>query len=86
MGETTLSESQLASHNHKDADLWASSGYTKNIRYIGCDINTGKSSPDRYTDAVGSSQSHTHPFSGVTSNNGNNLPPYYVLAMIIRTA
>ena len=86
VGETTLNDAQLANHSHKDADLWASSGYTKNIRYICCDINTGKSSPDRYTDPIGDSQSHTHSLSDVESSNGSNIPLFYALTYIIRVS
>ena len=73
----------MPEHEHKDADLWASSGYKKNIRYMNCDIDTGKSSRDRYTDTAGGSQAHTHSLSG-SSGSANSLPPYYVLAYIMR--
>ena len=83
VGATTLTAAQMPDHKHKDADLWASSGYSKSNRYMNCDINTGKSSPDRYTDTAGGSQAHTHALSG-ESGSANSLPPYYALAMIMR--
>ena len=73
----------MPEHEHKDADLWGSSGYKKTIRYMNSDIDTGKSSPDRYTDAAGGSQAHTHSLSG-SSGSANSLPPYYALAYIMR--
>lgn len=83
VGATTLTAAQMPEHKHKDADLWASSGYSKSDRYMNCDINTGKSSPDRYTDTAGGSQAHTHSLSG-SSGSANSLPPYYALAYIMR--
>ena len=38
-----------------------------------------------YTTSDGGSQSHTHGFEGSTTT-GNSLPPYYVLACIMRVA
>lgn len=83
VGDTTLTAAQMPEHKHKDADLWGSSGYKKTIRYMNCDIDTGKSSPDRYTDTAGGSQAHTHSLSG-SSGSANSLPPYYALAYIMR--
>ena len=83
VGATTLTAAQMPEHEHKDADLWGSSGYKKNIRYMNSDIDTGKSSPDRYTDTAGGSQAHTHSLSG-SSGSANSLPPYYALAYIMR--
>ena len=48
----------------------------------------GGSSPalrDRFIADAGGSGSHTHDFTGSTRNS-NNLPPYYVLAHIMRLA
>lgn len=84
VGATTLTVEQMPEHKHKDADLWGSSGYRKDIRYMNSDIDIGKSSPDRYTDTAGGSQSHTHSLSGAKSGSANSLPPYYAGHYVIR--
>lgn len=43
--------------------------------------NSGKQT----TDATGSSQAHSHALEG-TLDDASNLPPYYVLSFIMRTA
>lgn len=84
VGETTLTAAQMPEHEHKDADIWGSNGYTKTIRYMNCDINLEKSSKDRYTDTAGGSQAHTHSLSGASSEAANSLPPYYAGHYVIR--
>ena len=79
VGETTLTEAQLASHKHS-----YSKGET-NRAYSG-----GGSGPlDRLvtdkTDATGGSQPHTHNLTGA-SGEASGLPPYYALAWIMRTS
>ena len=79
VGDTTLTEAQLASHKHS-----YSKGET-NRAYSG-----GGSGPlDRLvtdkTDATGGSQPHTHNLTGA-SGEASGLPPYYALAWIMRTS
>lgn len=79
VGETTLSEAQLANHAHSYSKGATSRAYTG-----------GSASPlDRLitdqTGATGGSQPHTHTLSGA-SGETNGLPPYYALAYIMRTA
>ena len=79
VGETTLSEAQLANHAHSYSKGATSRAYTG-----------GSASPlDRLitdqTGATGGSQPHTHTLSG-TSGETNGLPPYYALAYIMRTS
>lgn len=79
VGETTLSEAQLANHAHSYSKGATSRAYTG-----------GSASPlDRLitdqTGATGGSQPHTHTLSGA-SGETNGLPPYYALAYIMRTS
>ena len=83
MGATTLTVDQLASHTHE---------YKKpNVAGQPADFgNPTGPGPlvdprDSNTVSTGGSQSHTHNFSG-KSSNASNLPPYYTLAMIMRCA
>ena len=79
VGETTLSEAQLANHAHSYSKGATSRAYT----------GGGASPLDRLitdqTGATGGSQPHTHTLSG-TSGETNGLPPYYALAYIMRTS
>ena len=79
VGETTLSEAQLANHAHSYSKGATGRAYTG-----------GSASPlDRLitdqTGATGGSQPHTHTLSGA-SGETNGLPPYYALAYIMRTS
>ena len=74
----TLTVEQMPAHDH---DLWVATNSS-----AGSGISGGQGSPiwhDGYMMSTGSSQSHSHSFTG-SSGNGNNLPPYYCLAMIMR--
>ena len=79
VGETTLSEAQLANHAHSYSKGATSRAYT----------GGGASPLDRLitdqTGATGGSQPHTHTLSGA-SGETNGLPPYYALAYIMRTS
>lgn len=82
VGETTLTTSQLASHNHRTY-------YLANDGGGGSAWNVGE--PSHYTGYVnttssGSSQEHTHTLSGTKSTSASSFPPYYALAFIIRVA
>lgn len=80
VGETTLSETQLASHKHQ-ANLFVPvsgqglQGTTS--------AQTGNAST--YTEPAGGSQPHTHDLTGESAAAGS-LPPYYVLSYIMRCA
>ena len=81
VGETTLSEAQLASHRHRAATGRDSSGTTY--------IDGSGESPSWSNSAIGDtggSQPHTHSLSGSSSEAANSLPPYYVLPLVIRCA
>lgn len=76
VGETTLSEAQLASHSH---------GYIAFSTQRPNDAAPGKyvGSTPRQSDATGGSQPHTHSLSGA-SEEASSLPLYYALAYIMR--
>ena len=81
VGETTLTEAQLASHRHpvpanSKNYITAGTGQTYYILLPGSGVNT---SP------TGGSQPHTHTLSGA-SGAADSLPPYYALALIMRIA
>ena len=81
MGDTTLTESQMTTHNH--------SGDTVNLP-LGYDGLQGAASyntrvPQQGIGYSGGSQPHTHSLSG-TSGAADSLPPYYALALIMRIA
>lgn len=80
MGETTLTETQLASHKHLANLLVPVSG--QGLQGT-TSAQTGNAST--YTDPAGGSQSHTHALDG-TSGAADSLPPYYALALIMRIA
>ena len=77
VGATTINTSQMPSHSHTYSGQGSISngapreqgGYATSI------INTS---------TTGGSTSHTHPLSGVQSGSASSLPPYYVLAYIMR--
>ena len=81
VGDTTLTESQMTTHNH--------SGDTVNLP-LGYDGLQGAASyntrvPQQGIGYSGGSQPHTHSLSG-TSGAADSLPPYYALALIMRIA
>lgn len=81
VGDTTLSEAQLASHKHsfntEDAS-WSTSG-----KIAAGNANDRRGSAS--TNVTGGSQPHTHTLDG-KSASANSLPPYYALSFIIRIA
>lgn len=75
VGETTLTEAQMPSHTHTfGIGTYGSSAEAK-----------GNTSSKQRTDATGGSQAHTHTLEG-TSDEVANIPPYYALSFIMRTA
>lgn len=80
VGETTLTEAQLASHKHLANLLVPVSG--QGLQGT-TSAQTGNAST--YTEPAGGSQSHTHALDG-TSGAADSLPPYYALALIMRIA
>ena len=80
VGETTLTETQLASHNHKML-VQTGAGATSSL-------SGGNGAPlwsTGYLQNSGGSQPHTHALSG-TSGDASGLPPYYALTYIMRCA
>ena len=79
VGETTLTEAQLASHAHPGTVITGSGsgggvpGTSGTAYYLGPLKNTGGSQP------------HTHTLSGA-SGEAKILPPYYALSFVIRCA
>ena len=80
VGETTLSETQLASHKHQANLLVPVSG--QGLQGT-TSAQTGNAST--YTEPAGGSQPHTHDLTGESAAAGS-LPPYYVLSYIMRCA
>lgn len=77
VGATTLSTTQMPSHTHPFTAVISTKGrYMEN----GNIFNSGSSN----TSATGGNGSHTHPLSGAQSGSASSLPPYYVLAYIMR--
>ena len=75
VGETTLTEAQMPSHTHTfGIGTYGSSAEAK-----------GNTSSKQRTDATGGSQAHTHTLGGA-SDEVSNIPPYYALSFIMRTA
>ena len=80
---TTLSVNQMPSHSHQ---------YRSNSRTITSRAGTESGGSILYgtreqsTERSGSSDTHTHSLSGVSSSSANNIPPYYSLAFIMRVA
>ena len=79
VGDTTLTEKQLASHKHS-----YSKGET-NRAYSGGGVGPLDRLVTDQTGATGGSQPHTHTLSGA-SGDADSLPPYYALALIMRIA
>ena len=77
---TTLTEEQMPAHRHqlRPADTPSPAGGK---------IAEGSGGQDAYvySEYTGESQPHTHALTGPTGST-NSLPPYYVLAMIMRCA
>ena len=82
VGETTLTEAQLASHSHKIACVDHTNTQTGNYNPY-----YKPNSKDSYRDSqlTGASQPHVHSLSG-SSGETSGLPPYYALAYIMRTS
>ena len=82
VGQTTLTEEQIASHDHPF-------GPPHCDRYSGGSGqswhgNTAEAATYNWeTGLAGGSQSHTHALDGSTGSE-NCLPPYYALAMVMR--
>ena len=75
VGSTTLSVAQMPSHTHTfGIGTYGSSAEAK-----------GNTSSKQRTDATGGSQAHTHTLEGA-SDEVSNIPPYYALSFIMRTA
>ena len=78
VGDTTLTETQLASHKHTVRGTGnASGGFGGG--------GTGIWEATATTSAVGGSQPHTHTLDGA-SGEASSLPPYYVLSYVMRCA
>lgn len=80
VGETTLSEAQMASHYHLCGGVQnvpSGNAFSSLAHYPG-GFNAKSS-------AVGGSQAHTHDLAGA-SGDASSLPPYYVLSFIMRCA
>ena len=80
VGETTLTETQLASHKHKIL-VQTGAGSTSSLS----GSNGAPLWSAGYLQNSGGSQSHTHTLGG-TSGEANGLPPYYALSFIMRIA
>ena len=79
VGATTLTEAQLAVHNH---GIYRSAGGAGNANIgNGPDPRTSYST----TEYTGSNGSHTHSLAASTGA-ANNLSPYYALAYVMRIA
>ena len=79
VGDTTLSEEQIASHVH---GITVVTGY--NGAGVGYRIWQGTAAGN--TESTGGSQPHTHSLSGISSKTADSLPPYYALSFIMRIA
>ena len=79
VGATTLTESQLASHQHQ----FPTGG---NEQGSGAEATQGDYAWLGYTYSTGGSQAHVHSLAGMISNPASNLSPYYTLAFIMRCA
>ena len=78
VGSHTLTENEMPSHTHEKGmnTTQTNAEYGNNLHLGRINIPTG---------STGGSQSHVHDFTGSTTN-GNSLPPYYTLAIIMRCA
>ena len=85
VGSTTLVVSQIPSHQHTQ-DTEGIGRYYGSVQAQKAWSADGRSSSNNFAvAATGGSQGHTHPFSG-ESDEANNLPPYYALALVMRVA
>ena len=82
VGATTLTEAQLAKHDH-DIELFT---YVNVPAYSGPQGGATKNEFSGLTKSAGSSASHSHGLTGVKSGSASSLPPYYALAYIMRIA
>lgn len=80
VGDTTLTEAQLASHKHPYNDSHTSSGSGNPSG-----TSWGATDEKRITGSAGGSQPHTHTLDG-KSGEASSLPPYYALSYIMRTS
>ena len=78
VGQTTLTEAQLATHKHNMVER-PEGGGRHHTGEGGAPYMAG------WTNSAGSSKPHSHSLSGA-SGEANTLPPYYALAYIMRTA
>ena len=84
VGPTTLTEAQLAAHTHATAN---NNGLLTNGAESRFNLGTAFGFADNeHLATSGSSQSHSHAFSGIKSGSASSLPPYYALAYIMRIA
>ena len=81
VGETTLSEAQLASHTHTFGV--SGSGTGTGNSWVPASATSGAGSYPE-TSQTGGSQPHTHSLSGAKSGAANSLPPYYAGHYVIR--
>ena len=95
VGETTLTEAQLASHTHTLRGRYANwtGAYADSAFQSKTTVSPGYAQSSyavemttEAEEAVGDSQPHTHSLSGVSSEAASSLPPYYALALIMRIA
>ena len=77
VGSTTLNTTQMPNHSHGFSAMISTDGQYAESGYV---FGAGSSN----TSATGGSQAHTHPLSGAQSGSTSSLPPYYVLAYIMR--
>lgn len=84
VGATTLSAEQLATHKHTIKSSKYKYGTSGEGNY-GFDTYFPLSSTGNLIDEAGGSQPHTHSLSGDT-DAASNLPPYYVLAFVMRVS
>ena len=80
VGETTLTEAQVAKHRHS-----MSMGDGNNFTNIRVQARDNPERGTNYTGYTGGSQPHTHTLDGA-SGEASSLPPYYALAYIMRCA
>ena len=83
VGETTLTEAQLATHGHA-YPYYINSGVTVGSASILNANDTGAGTAA--SSKSGDSQSHTHSLTGIKSGGASSLPPYYALSYIMRIA